>query len=131
MSASVQLIQITSETLVEVSGIKEISGMYFENNDVAISVECANDVSDKTIKLSIKLTTNNFVSFSFDIPILAQRIALSQLISGSKVIIVPNSIDEDLCDIQAIKKSLHRNGGIWIDGLPDECIRKIVKFCLY
>ncbi len=131
MSISVQLIQISGETLVEVSGIREISGMYLENTDVDISVECIKDADDKKMRLSIKPNNkSNFTPFSFDIQIIAQRIALAQLVNGCKVIIVPKSIDENFSDTQAIKESLQGNSGIWIDGLPRETISEIVKYCL-
>ncbi|MDF2568847.1 MAG: hypothetical protein K0R55_451 [Sporomusa sp.] len=130
MSISVQLIQISTETLIEVAGIKEISGIYLEDTDVDISVECLTDVNDKKIKLSIK--PNNkiiFTPFSFDIQIMAQKIALARLLNGSQIIIVPKSIDENLGDTQAIKELLQSQGGIWIAGLPRETIREMVKYC--
>ncbi|WP_371375044.1 hypothetical protein [Sporomusa aerivorans] len=131
MSVSVQLIQIAGDTSVEVSGISEVSGIYLENNDVEISVESSKDIDDKRIKIFVRANSNiGFRTFSFDIQILSQRIALSQMVNGCKVIIVANSIDENLIDPQAIKALLRREGGIWLDELPKEVIREIVQCCI-
>ena len=130
MSVTMQLIQLLEEDIVEVSGISEISGMYLENTDVDISVEYF--VDDKTIRLSIKpKNKKNFIPISFDIQIIAQRILVTRLLNGSKVIIVPKSIDEKWSDTPAIRELLQRTGGIWLDGLPRESIREIVKYCSY
>lgn len=130
MSVTMQLIQLLEEDIVEVSGISEISGMYLENTDVDISVEYF--VDDKTIRLSIKpKNKKNFIPISFDIQTIAQRILVARLLNGSKVIIVPKSIDEKWSDTPAIRELLQRTGGIWLDGLPRESIREIVKYCSY
>lgn len=131
MGIYVQLIQLAEETLVEVSGIREISGMYLENTDVDIFVECIENIGDKKIRLSIKPNDkSHFTSFFFDVQIIAHRIALAHLVNGCTVVIVPEGIDETLSDSQAIKESLQRNSGIWIDGLPKASISEIVKYCL-
>jgi len=130
MSITMQLIQLLEEDIVEVSGISEISGMYLENTDVDISAEYF--VDDKTIRLSIKpKNKKNFIPISFDIQIIVQRILVARLLNGSKVIIVPKSIDEKWSDTPAIRELLQRTGGIWLDGLPRESIREIVKYCSY
>jgi len=130
MSVTMQLIQLLEEDIVEVSGISEISGMYLENTDIDISVEYF--VDDKTIRLSIKpKNKKNFIPISFDIQIIVQRILVARLLNGSKVIIVPKSIDEKWSDTPAIRELLQRTGGIWLDGLPRESIREIVKYCSY
>jgi hypothetical protein len=130
MSITMQLIQLLEEDIVEVSGISEISGMYLENTDVDISAEYF--VDDKTIRLSIKpKNKKKFIPISFDIQIIAQRILVARLLNGSKVIIVPKSIDEKWSDTPAIRELLQRTGGIWLDGLPRESIREIVKYCSY
>jgi hypothetical protein len=132
MSVSIQLIQIEGETIIEVSGFREISGVYLENTDVDISVEGLRDIDDKIIRLSVEPNTRkDFAAFAFDIQIIAQRITFAQLLNGSKIFIVPKSIDVALNDTQAIKELLQKNGGIWIDGLPRSCISEIIKNCSF
>lgn len=126
-----QLIPIAGEILVEVSGIREIRGVYLENTDVDISVECLNDVDDKKIRLSFKANNNkDFSTVSFAIPIIAYRMIIDRLLNGNKVIVVQDSIDDKLSDTKAIKESLQSNGGIWLDGLPEKIISEIVKYRL-
>ncbi len=130
MSVSLQLIQLEGENIVEVAGFTEISGIYLENTELAISVERANNSTGQTIELSIRPNSRDDVMpIVFEIPILAQRIILSQLVNGGSLFIVARSIDMNLSDCQAIRDFLQNNGGICLDSLPKECIREIVNHC--
>lgn len=130
MSVSLQLIQLEGEYIVEVAGFSEISGIYLENTELAISVERAKNNAGQTIALSIRPNSRDDVMpIVFEIPILAQRIILSQLVNGGSLFIAARSIDMNLSDCQAIKAFLQNNGGIWLDSLPKECIREIVNHC--
>ncbi len=132
MSVCIQLGQIAGENVVEVSGIKEVCGIYLEHADVAIAIECVAEAADKKIQLLFTPAGNKaFMPFSFIIPIMAQRLVLARLLDDSKLIIVPESIEEELNDTQAIIAYLQCHGGLWIDGLPKECIKEIVKHCAY
>jgi hypothetical protein len=130
MSVYAQLNQIMGENFVEVSGIREVCGVYLENKDVNISVECLED--KKRLKLSFQpLNSKNFMPFSFVIPITNQRILLSCLTDGGKVIIMPEDITDNLCDIEAIKEVLQKTGGVWLDGLPAKTVKEIINYCIY
>lgn len=132
MSVCIQLGQMAGENVVEVSGIKEVCGMYLESSDVAIAIECVAEAADKKIQLLFTPSgSKSFTPFSFVISIMAQRLVLARLLDDSKLIIVPESVEEELSDMQAINAYLQRRGGIWIDGLPKESIKEIVKHCAY
>lgn len=131
MSVYTQLDQIMGETVVEVCGIKEICGVYLENTDVNISVECLEDAGKKKIRLSFQpLNNKTFMPFSFVISLTNQRILLSCLTDGGKVIIMPEDITDNLCDMQAIKAVLQKTGGVWLDGLPAKTIKEIINCCI-
>jgi hypothetical protein len=130
MSVCVQLTQMAGENVNEVSGIKEVSGIYLESADAAISVECLADAADRKIKLLFRPNGNkNFTPFSISIPILTQRIIIARLVDDSKIIILPESMDEEVNNEQEIQAFLQRIGGMWIDGLPQETIKEIIAYC--
>lgn len=130
MSVCIQLGQMAGDNVVEVSGIKEVCGVHLESSDVAIAVGCEEIAADKRIQLFFSPAgSKSFVPFSIAIPVLAQRIVLARLLDDGKVIIVSESIDEDLCDMQAATVYLQNNGGLWMDGLPRETIKEIIKYC--
>ncbi|WP_144350024.1 hypothetical protein [Sporomusa termitida] len=127
-----QLIQLAGENIVEVSGFSEINGIYLENTDLDISVAPARNSEAKAIQLSIKPgCRGDVMPLAFEIEMLAQRITLSQLVNGSSLFIVPQAIDMNLRDGKAIKAFLQKSGGIWLDRLPQECIREIVNHCSF
>lgn len=127
MKAIIQLIPLAEETLVEVSGVGPING-YFESCDVDVSVEGRPDAGE--IKLSMEPQNKaDFTACSFTMHIIYQRLILAHLANGSKMIVVSESVDDNLSDAQEIKESLKTNGGIWIDGLSKEHICEIAKYC--
>ncbi|MBP2636423.1 MAG: hypothetical protein H6Q72_2330 [Firmicutes bacterium] len=130
MSICVQVAQIAGVNAVEVSGIKEIAGLCLDSADIAISVFCVTEGADKKIKLSFAPSgSKTFAPFSFTVSILAQRIIIAHLMDDSKVIIVPESIEEELKDAQEVQAFLQRTGGVWLDGLPSENIKEIIACC--
>lgn len=130
MSASLQLIQLDEEKIVEVSGFSALSGIYLENTELDISVSPAGQGKNNTIQLSITPNSRaDVLPFSFEIEIIAHRITLAQLVNGSSLVVVPAGVDINLSDSLAIKAALQKSGGIWLDRLPKECIREIIKHC--
>lgn len=130
MKACIQVAQIAGVNAIEVSGIEEINGLYLENADIAISVTCVTEGADKKIKLSFAPCGNKiFTPFSFAVSVLAQRIIIAHMVDDSKIIIVPESIEEELPDAQAVQALLQQTGGVWIDGLPRESIKEIIACC--
>jgi len=130
MSICVQVAHIAGVNVVEVSGIKEITGLCLNSAEIAISVACATEGADKKIKLSCAPGGNKiFTPFSFAVSILAQRIIIAHLLDDSKIIIVPESIEEDLQDDQAVQAFIQRTGGVWIDGLSKDNIKEIIGYC--
>lgn len=130
MNVCVQVAHIGGVNVVEVSGIKELTGLYLDSSDIAISVTCVTEGADKKIKLSFTPSgSKTFAPFSFTVAVLAQRIIIAHLLDDSKVIIVPESIEEELKDAQEVQALLQRTGGVWMDGLPSENIKEIIACC--
>lgn len=128
MGVCVQLVQIAGETLVEVSGGSTMNGIYLENEQVDISVDW--DADEKKIKLTIAAQDHTIAPVAFALSVAAYRIVLDRLLNGASLVIVPDGIDEDLCDAAAVKSFLQNSGGIWLDGLPREIIQEMLQYYL-